>query len=162
MALLVVAGMARGESSQVFAIGAKSHQDHSVFKELPYSKGDVSYSLAYEYHDADAFWQLACDVTPDPGSKTNTLDYAISPQLNLILKDRIVQGGLGILSSYTHGEEGGDWMDMYWQFILGVAVPLTGAFSIEANAYYVFKDWSDLGDFDVKDIEYGAYLGYRF
>jgi hypothetical protein len=153
--------LALADVSQSLNVGAKYHQKHSVFTALPYDDGDISYSVAYEYRDADALWQLACDVTPEFESRDD-LDYGVTPQLNLLLVDRIFQGGLGVLSTFTDGEMGSDWMDLYWQFILGLALPLPGPFSVQINAYYVFESWSDVGDFDVDDIEYGAYVGYKF
>jgi hypothetical protein len=160
---LAVANVALAEVTQSFGVGARSHQERTSFSELPFKDGDLSYSAAYEYHDGDAFWQLACDVTPGlDGSGTNAADYAITPQLNLLLKDKMLQGGVGILSTYTHGEEDGDWTDLYWQFILGVSLPLPGSLSVEINAYYVFESWDNIGEFDFGDIEYGAFLNYKF
>lgn len=158
---VAVSGVAMAGVSQSFNVGGKYHQKHSAFAELPYDDGDISYSVAYEYHDEDAFWQLACDVTPE-FQERDDFEYGVTPQLNLLLTDQIFQGGLGILSTYTHGDAGGDWMDLYWQFILGVTIPLPGPFTLEANAYYVFDEWGNLGDFDFGDVEYGAYFGYRF
>lgn len=163
VAALVAAasGPAMAGTSQSIGVGGTVHQKHSVFTELPFDDGDLSYSVAYEYHDADAFWQLACDWTPEVGDG-DAIDYAVTPQLNLFLTDRIFQGGVGILSTYTRQEDDSEWMDMYWQLLLGVTIPLPGAFSLEVNAHYVFESWGDLGDFDVKDVEGGAYFNYVF
>lgn len=147
---------------QVLSLGARYHQAHSAFVDLPFEDGDISYTAAYEYHDKDAFWQLGVDVTPEVG-EGNDVDYAVTPQLNLLLKDRIFQGGLGILSTYTRDAAGkGDWMDLYWQFILGVALPLPGPLKVSANAYYTFEQWDALGDFKSEDLEYGVAVGYTF
>jgi len=73
------------------------------------------------------------------------------------------QGGLGILSTYTSGGPGGDdWMDLYWQWVLGLNVPLGNRFSLQANAYYVFESWSKLNKFTFEDVEFGGYLSYKF
>jgi hypothetical protein len=159
--VIAASSVALADVSQSFNVGGKYHQKHSAFIELPYDEGDISYSLAYEYRDADALWQLACDLTPEFKSRDD-LDYGVSPQLNLLLVDRVFQGGVGILSTYTSGEDSGEWMDMYWQFILGLSLPLPGPLTLQVNSYYVFKSWGDVGDFDVGDVEYGAYLGYKF
>jgi hypothetical protein len=159
--------VALAEVSQSFDVGAKQHRDHSKFEALPYGDGDLAYSVAYEYRDNDALWQLACDLTPDltgsdaPGASAEG-SYAVSPQLNLLLLDRMFQGGAGVLSTYTHSDIGGDWMDLYWQLILGIRLPLPGAISVQANAYYVFERWGDAADFDANNIEFGAYVGYKF
>lgn len=128
----------------------------------PFAKGDLSYGATYEYEDQNALWQLGVDVTPKFKSPSAE-DYAVTPQLNLLLKDQIFRGGLGILSTYTRDNAGkGDWMDLYWQFILGVEIPLPGRLVASANAYYVFDKWDNLNSFDFKDVEYGVSLGYKF
>ena len=147
---------------QVLLGGARYHQDNSSFVGYPFAKGDLSYGATYEYEDQNALWQLGVDVTPKFKSPSAE-DYAVTPQLNLLLKDQIFRGGLGILSTYTRDNAGkGDWMDLYWQFILGVEIPLPGRLVASANAYYVFDKWDNLNSFDFKDVEYGVSLGYKF
>ena len=73
------------------------------------------------------------------------------------------QGGLGILSTYTKNSVGKDgWMDLYWQWVLGLNVPLGSRLSIQANAYYVFESWSRLNKFAFDDVEFGGFLTYKF
>jgi len=140
--------------------GARWHVNHTVFEELPFDDGDLSYGLAYEYHDEAAYWQLAVHYTPDAG--TNGTDYVVTPQINLIFKDRIWRLGVGALDSYVAAEDGGgDWGDVYWQLLTGLNLPLF-RFQLNANAFYVFESWSDLDDFDTDDLEYGFWLTYPF
>lgn len=146
-------------SVQVVDLGARYHVEHSAFLDLPYTDGDMTYCLGYEIHDNNALLQLVCGYTPEFSDHEN-LGYGITPEANLLMKDGMLQGGLGILSTYT--EEPGEWMDMYYQFVLGLNVPLGKNLSIQANAYYVFGEWDAIGDFDVGDIEFGGYLGYKF
>lgn len=156
-------GVALAATAQVVDLGARYHQKHSEFISLPYTDGDMTYGVAYEIHEDNALLQLACGFTPE-FSDHKDIDYGITPEANLLLKDGMLQGGLGILSTYTPGigESDGDWMDMYWQWVLGVNIPLGKSFSIQANAYYVFEDWGSLGKFDFGDVEFGGYLGYKF
>ncbi len=153
------AGMVMASTAQVVDLGARYHQKHSEFISLPYTDGDWTYGVAYEIHEANALLQLACGYTPEFADYKD-LDYGITPEANLLLKDGIFQGGLGVLSTYTQGD--GEWMDMYWQWVLGLNIPLGKSFSIQANAYYVFEDWNSLSEFDFGDIEFGGYLGYKF
>lgn len=149
-------------SAQVIGAGARYHQKHSEFISLPYADEDWTYGMVYEIHEDNALLQLACGFTPEFADHKD-YDYGITPEANLLMKDGLFQGGLGILSTYTAGgEEDGDWMDMYWQFVLGLNIPLGKSLSLQANAYYVFEKWGALGDFDFEDVEFGGYLGYKF
>lgn len=160
--LMGVLGAMPSVAGQVISLGARYHEANAAFTTRPFSDGDISYCAAYEFHDQNAFWQLGVDVTPEVGDG-DAIDYGVTPQLNLLFKDRIFQGGLGILSTYTRDAAGqGDWMDMYWQFILGIALPLPGRLKVSANAYYPFEKWDSLGEFKSEDIEYGVAVGYTF
>jgi len=156
------AGGAMAATAQVIDLGARYHQKHSEFVDLPYADGDLTYELGYEIHEDNSLLQLICGFTPEFADHKD-YDYGITPEANLLLKDGLLQGGLGILSTYTRDGSGkGDWMDMYWQWVLGLNVPLGKSFCLQANAYYVFKDWGSLGKFKWSDIEYGGSLGYKF
>ncbi len=152
-------GVAMAASAQVVDLGARYHVKHSEFISLPYADGDWTYGVAYEIHEENALLQLACGYTPEFDDNKD-LEYGITPEANLLLKDGVYQGGLGVLSTYTAGDS--QWMDMYWQWVLGLNIPLGKRLSIQANAYYVFEDWGSLGKFHFSDIEFGGYLGYKF
>ncbi len=143
--------------------GARAHQTRSEFPEYIPEKNDVSYLIAYEYHEDPAFWQLAAGFTPNPGN-SNTVDYLITPEINLLFKDRMVRGGVGILKPYARGKDGMEskWQDLYWQFLLGVSIPLPGRLTIDLYGFYPFESWNRLDNFEFEDIEYGGYLGFRF
>jgi len=157
-----LSGIAMAASTQVIDLGVRYHQKHSEFISLPYADEDLTYGVGYEIHEENALLQLVCGFTPDFADHQE-LDYGITPEANLLLKDGLLQGGLGILSTYTRdAADKGDWMDMYWQWVLGVNIPLGKSFSFQANAYYVFEDWGSLSKFDFGDVEFGGYLGYKF
>jgi len=155
-------GFAAGAVSSALSAGATYHKDHSVFTELPFGDGDISCQLAYEAHNAAAFWQFVADYAPDL-TGTNDVDYAITPQINLLFKDGAWRGGAGALASYLagKGDRESDWTSVYWQFLLGFEVPV-GGLNVGAQALYRFETWGDLGDFDVGDIEYGGWISYHF
>lgn len=154
-----LSGIAMAATAQVVDLGARYHQKHSEFISLPYADADWTYGVAYEIHEENSLLQLACGYTPEFADHKD-LDYGITPEANLLMKDGVLQGGLGILSTYTQGD--GEWMDMYWQWVLGVNVPVGKRFSVQANAYYVFEEWGSLSKFEFSDIEFGGYLGYKF
>ena len=159
------AALAAAASSAFSAVsaGARYHVASSVLQGLPYGDGDLSYGLAYEYHENAGFWLLGVDYTPSV-SYYDT-DYTLTPQIDLILQDRYVVGGLGALatwSSLPSSSTRSEWSDVYYQFILGFDFQIGGSFDIRALAYYPFADWGKLGDFSTDDVEYGGYLVFRF
>ncbi len=140
--------------------GARYHVEHSVFTELPFDSGDLSYTLGWEYHDQNGFWQLLVGYAPEIGG-TNGVDYVVTPQLNLLLEDRGWQAGVGALSSYVVTEDESDWTSIYWQFLLGFTLQLP-AFSIDIMSYYPFESWGKLSDFDAGDIEFGVMVKFFY
>jgi len=143
-----------------FGAGVRRHAQHSVFEDLPFDDGDLSYGIAYEYHDKKAYWQLGVGYAPQPG--TNGVDYVVTPQLNLIVKDRVWRAGIGVLDRYVEMEDGeNDWTDVYFQFLTGIHLPVFGM-DFDVLAFYPFAEWGDISDFDFDDIDYGAWLTFSF
>jgi hypothetical protein len=141
--------------------GVRQHVLHSVYEELPFEDGDLTYTLGYEYHDRAGYWQVLVGYTPEVG-EGDVVDYVITPQLNLIIQDRVFLAGTGILGSYIESiADGGDWTSVYWQLMLGFEIPL-GPVKLEVMAYYPFESWSDIDDFEFDDIEYGGSLKFYF
>ena len=158
-ALIVTVPASFAADTQAIALGARQHAAHSIFTDLPFDD-DIGYTLAYEYHSTDAYWQFGVGYTPDPGG-SNAVDYVITPQINLMAKDNFWRGGAGLAASYIETDTDSDWTDLYFQLLLGVAIPF-GAMEIDIQAIYVFEDWGELGDFDFDDLDYGAWLKYTF
>lgn len=141
--------------------GARYHQKHTAFAEYPFGKGDLSYGLVYEFHEENAYWQVACGYASRP-SGTPQSDYAVTPQVNLIIKDRIWRGGLGVAWTYVAGQpDGSGWTDFYWQFLAGISMPVV-RLPLSVLAYYPFDRWSNLDEFDFRDVEYGVWVHFRF
>ena len=160
---LVLTAVMQAGAQNAIALGGRYHQDHSTFTKLPYGEGDLSYGVMYEAVEKDtSVLQLGCSMTPE-FKDNNDIDYAVTPELNLLMVDRIFQGGVGILSSYLSKNVGdSEWMDLYWQFLLGARMNLSKTVSLQLSASYVFESWGDLGDFDVSDVEGVAYIGFSF
>ncbi len=161
------------EGPHALGAGMRYHAEHSVFSELPYGNGDLSYALAYQYAQGFAIWQLACDLGPDvsgkrlitSGTTTNQVDvdYIITPQFNLIIRDGCLLAGAGIRTSYIRDmNDEGEWLDPYWQLQLGISLPIHKRMSLDINAYYVYEHWNKLPNFKFGDLEYGAWLNFTF
>ena len=151
-----------GAKKSAIGLGAQYQVEHTDIDDLPFADGDITYTAAYEYHDMGGCWQLMVGYTPDI-TGTNNADYAITPQLNLIMQDKIFLGGVGVLGSYIESTDtGGDWTDVYWQMMLGLEVPI-GPVKLEAMAYYQFSEWSDFfSGFEFDELVYGGSLKYYF
>lgn len=145
----------------------RRHAEHSEFDELPFAKRDHSLGVSYEFHEELAFWQIGVRYTPDLSVKKNAdpaaeqAKFAVTPELNLLIKDNIYQAGVGIASTYTDADDG-EWTSLYWQFILGIGFDITRKVSLAAYGYYPFKRWGDISDFSTKDVEFGIRVGFRF
>ena len=160
LALLLAAPVLAGHSR--LGLGARYHTDHSVFTDLPYEDGDLGLGLSYQYHEDLAYWELGVDFTPEVGESDGYENYALTPEVNLVVKDRIWRAGLGGLMTYVHPEEGDDdWSDFYWQLLAGISVPY-GRLALDIMAYYPFENWGDLPDFEFGDMEFGGRLTNRF
>ncbi len=48
----------------------------------------------------------------------------MTPLLNLIVKDNYFRGGMGVRATYVETGDGSEWIDPYWQFLLGLNLPL--------------------------------------
>jgi len=142
-------------------IGGQYHNQHSAFDELPFVDEDITYGLAYFTGNRERTMMIAATYGADIGG-TNEVDYTITPQLNLLLRDDAWRAGTGVLSTYTKLENGDDdWLDIYFQFILGFSVPV-GDFSLDLHGIYQFEGWDRLDEFEFSDIQYGAWLSRGF
>lgn len=158
-AVALLAGVARADS-QALGLSVRVHKAQTSFPEYPYSDGDLSYMAAWEVSTDKALIQLGADICPK-FKDNDAVDYAASPELNLIFKDGVFRAGGGVLSTYEKGDTS-QWMDVYWQFLAGVSFSLPAKLSVDLYAIYPFKDLSGLGDFTTKGIEYSAGLTYHF
>jgi hypothetical protein len=106
-------------------------------------------------------WQLGMGYTPDP-SGDNSGNYVITLQLSLILKNWVWRFGIGTLKSYTASDDGNDWLDLYWQFNLGMCIPLSHRINLNLNSYYVFEKWGKIDEFSAQDVDFGAAISFKF
>lgn len=159
--LVLAAAMQSDAQSSMLGVGGRYHQQHSAFTQLPYAEGDLSYGVLYEALEQDtSVLQIGCSMTPEFQDNDN-IDYAVTPELNLLMQDRIFQGGVGIMSSYLSKSVGdSEWMDLYWQLLLGLRMNLSQNVSLQVNGSYVFESWGDLGEFDIADVEGVAYISF--
>lgn len=140
-------------------VGVRQHVEHSTLDELPFVDDDLSYGLVYEGHEPHALWQIAVTYTPEL-DESRLLDYAITPQINLLTKDRQWRTGVGLLQTYVESDVDSDWTDLYWQLLFGLNLGDQRSFELQIMAHYVFESWSDISDFESSDIEFGLWLSF--
>lgn len=168
IALALLIRPALAESPHSLSVGGRYHTENTIFSDLPYGNADISYGLAYTFAEKYVALKLGTDFSPDVSGirdapHTNKTDYVITPQANIIIQDRIFRGGVGLLTSYIRDDKGeGDWLDPYWQLMLGLCFPIYKSLSLEGTLYYVLEDWGKITDFRLKELEYGLWLNYNF
>ncbi len=141
----------------------RQYDTHKEFEDRPFVDGDLGYGLAYEIRDVYGSWQLGALYTPDAG-EDNTYDYAVTPFLNLIIKDRIFLAGLGIQKDYLPKTDttSDDWTPLYWDLMLGLEIPIGRSLALTGMAVYDFERWGDIGKFGFDDVEFAAALTLLF
>lgn len=148
------------EGTHKIALGARYNDEVKAVSGLPFERGDVSWLLAYEYHEKIAFWQIGVDYAPK--SSTDSEAKVITPQISLIFKDDIYRLGAGVLQSYVDIDGETDWTALYFQMIAGVDIPLGSRASIGLYGCYVFRQWKELIETDDNGLAANLILSWAF
>ena len=160
LSLLALCLPAPAAADSVVGVGAFWHVEHTVFKDLPYDDGDISYNAFLQLHDANGYLEALVEYAPEVGGLPAT-DYTITPRISIFFKDQAWRAGIGVLSSYITEDAGdSDWTDIYWHLSLGLSVPVS-ALEVTILTQYVYEDWGEISEFDFEDLEFSVGLGYR-
>ena len=161
-------------AGNAISMGVRTHVEHETFTGLPYGKDDIALTLMYEYHEPNSLLQFGVEVTPDLSGTIGEpaegevdpdlgeLEMAVSPVANVIFKDGMFRGGLGVRVDWISGEDGNDWSDIYWQFLLGLHFGAAGRLGVDLYSVYAFEEWSELSDFEGRDLEFGGAVTWAF
>ncbi len=145
---------------KTWGFGIRQHAEQPDFPDI--SLGDeMSYGLSLSAIDAGGYWQAAILYTPEIGSMPDA-DYAITPEINLMLSENAWRVGIGGARTYVSSDTNGGWRDFFWQALLGFGLPGIGSGTLEARAIYVFDELGNIGDFDTSNLEYAIWLGIPF
>jgi len=143
------------------SVFAKQHDSRSNFEERPYGKDDLSYGLFIEAFEGVGGWRLGAaysdDVSGLPG-----VDTVITPELSLIVVDRIWETGLSILVDYVEANGESGWGDLYYQTQLGINLPFGDSFQVGAHAYYPMESISDIVDIGFNDLDFAVQIRMLF
>lgn len=160
--LICTASITLAQSQTSWGVGVQRHADQPDFPNIPFGDDDISYGLSLQAGDAGGFWQGAILYTPDIDGMDD-LDYALTPQLNLILTENAWRMGVGGARTYIKSDTESGWRDFHWQLIAGLGLPGVGkTMKIEIQAIYVFDEWGNVGDFDSSNLEYALWIGFPF
>lgn len=129
------------------------------FTDYPLSDRDMGYNLYYEYHESGGFWQLGASYIPSPDN--DGVKDVLTPEINLLLKDKIYRLGTGALISYVDYGSDTDWTEVYFQFVGGLEIPI-GSFGIELHGRYVFKSFRSITDSQKGGPAYSVLISYTF
>ncbi len=166
LTLILLAGLALASPAMALqqAVSGQVRQfgTHKNFEDRPFANGDFGYGAAYEIRDTMGYWQIGALYTPDAGSDSD-IDYAVTPFLNLMIKDKIFLAGLGIDKTYMSRSSGDDdWTDVYWTILTGLEFPISQHLSLTGLAVYDLNRLGKLGDFRFDDVEFAAALNLLF
>ena len=145
--------------------GARYHTNSSVLPGLPFESGDLSWLLGVELHEQAAYWQALLGIARGVEGLGYDTRYVLTPQVNLLLKDRSFLGGIGILRSHIDPDVpgmGSGWSRTYYQFLLGYDFSTSNRTNLNIFVVYPFLRWSELSDFSGSDLEYQAGLSISF
>ena len=161
---LTMAGtaLAAGGTASAITVGVQQRVLHEDFEELPFSDDDLSYLLAYEFHEYSSFWQIGVTYTPEVENGTNEISSVVTPQLHLLYNYReTLWGGMGLLKTFINSDDS-YWTDIYWQAQLGLQIPIARTFKIRVGAYLIYEDFGEFFDFDMDEVELAASINYSF
>ena len=67
-----------------WGVGLRQHSENQIVEKYPFVKKDMSFGIAYQYHDLGGYWLLSLDYAPDVKG-TNLIDNVITPGVSPIL-----------------------------------------------------------------------------
>ena len=103
VSIVCLTQMANAETDTSWSFGVRQHAAQPDFPDISFGDGDISYGLAITAGDASGYWQGALLYTPDIEG-VDDLDYALTPQINLILTENLWRMGVGGAATYISSE----------------------------------------------------------
>jgi hypothetical protein len=158
---LVVAQVSSAQgTARTWGFGIRQHAEQPDFPGMSFGD-ELSYGLSLTAADKSGYWQAGILYTPEIESIPDA-DYAITPEVNLVLAENSWRMGIGGARTYVSSDTDSGWRDFFWQAILGFGLPGFGMGTLEARAIYVFDGFDNIGDFDTSNLEYAIWMGIPF
>jgi hypothetical protein len=144
-----------------FSVLVKQHDARENFEERPYGKDDLSYGIFLEAFEGIGGWKIGA-MYADDVSGIEGVDSVITPELSLMVVDRIWETGLSVLIDYVDADGEADWGDFYFQTQLGVNIPLGDRIQLGAHAFYPMESIGDIVDIGFNDLDYAVQVRVMF
>jgi len=148
------------KTAKTWGFGIRQHTEQPDYPDISFGD-EVSYGLSLSAIDAGGYWHAALLYTPDFAGVSDA-DYALTPEVNLILTENAWRVGIGGARTYVSSDTDSGWRDFFWQMSLGIGLPGFGKGTLEARAIYIFDDWGNVGDFETDNLEYAIWMGIPF
>jgi len=143
-------------------VNARQHADRSsILSDSPYGEDDVSLGVYVDIFEGVGAWRFGASYADDLSGLPD-VNSVITPQISLLVVDGIWETSLGALIDYVDTDTETDWGDVYFQWALGLNLPITNSFSIGVHAQYPFEDFDGLIDFDTDLLEWTGAVRIRF
>jgi hypothetical protein len=140
---------------------AKKHTTRSGdFEERPYGENDVSYGLFVDFYEGMGAWRFGASYASGLSGEGEA-DSVITPELTLLATDRIWEAGISALIDYVDTGDETEWGDVYYQFQLGLSMPVSDRFQVGIHDFYPFSGFSKVSKFSFSDLDYGLMLRFR-
>lgn len=145
-----------------FTVIVKQHDmREDSFPERPYGKDDTSYGVYMDIYDGIGGWRFGASYASDL-SGTGEADSVITPEITLLGAEGSWMTGISIMMDYIDDENGTDWSDLYYQFQLGLNIPLGDRFKAGIHAFFPFSGLGDFVDISFGELDYGITVSASF
>ncbi len=131
------------------------------FTDRPYGEDDISYGAYLDMFDGIGGWRIGASYATGL-SGPGEADSVITPEITLLGAEGVWESGFSVMMDYIDDETGTDWSDIYYQFQLGLSIPVGGTFQLGIHGYFPVSDMGDFLDISFSEIDYGVSLRAKF
>lgn len=157
--LLTLAAPAFGQMAG--SVLVKQHDGRDDYAERPYGKDDMSYGVFLDAFEGVGGWRFGASYSGDL-TGVEGVDSVITPEICLLVVDRIWETGIAVLIDYVDVDGEADWNDVYFHAQFGINFPLGNRIQLGAHAFYPMESISDIVDIGFSDLDYGVQLRIMF
>lgn len=156
-----IAAWTRAADTSLIVLGRRHADLSESMSDRPYGDGDVSYGVFADLFDGAGAWRLGASFSDDV-SGVEGVDQVITPELGLLVVDRIWETGIAVLVDYVETESDSDWGDVYFQAHLGLNFQVTSSLSAGIQASYPFDSIDGLSDVDFDALDFAGVVRFSF
>jgi len=143
------------------SVQMKQHEARTDFDERPYGKDDISYGLFLDLFEGIGGWRFGATFSDDL-SGLPLVDSVVTPEVTLLVVDRIWETGISLMVDYVDADGSAEWGDIYFQTQLGINFPLSDRILLGGHVFYPMESITDLVDFGFSDLDMAIQLRIMF